>query len=380
MIKRSDTLSAHLVVDSRVLLPPLYVISAIYVGLKPALIKSLRQVVCPRSSVDRASASGAEGRRFDSFRGHVSEQRPTRATFLVRRILVFGLALLGLILILRFVSGAISSQPVDGTSAPIPVPVVTPAFDCEANSPLPQSFVDIWTTEFQPTSFNVTVVDLVEGCTYSLGDTAATFPTASTGKIIVATGVLELVATGTLDYATVTSDMELMITESDNSAADRLFKIIGKNDAVVSIASRYGLASTTTGGAWGTIMTNSSDQALLLNQVVGTAESPLPEAQRVILRDLMSRVNPEQAWGAGPSGGIPELWTGAVKNGWYLSVEGDRPPVGLWRINTLGYVWDPNKTPRWIFTGYSNTWTTQERGISAWNSVTKQLSTSLGVR
>ena len=311
--------------------------------------------------MDRASASGAEGRRFDSFRGHVSEQRPTRATFLVRRILVFGLALLGLILILRFVSGAISSQPVDGTSAP-------------------QSFIDTWTTEFQPTSFNVTVVDLVEGCTYSLGDTAATFPTASTGKIIVATGVLELVATGTLDYATVTSDMELMITESDNSAADRLFKIIGKNDAVVSIASRYGLASTTTGGAWGTIMTNSSDQALLLNQVVGTAASPLPEAQRVILRDLMSRVNPEQAWGAGPSGGIPELWTGAVKNGWYLSVEGDRPPVGLWRINTLGYVWDPNKTPRWIFTGYSNTWTTQERGISAWNSVTKQLSTSLGVR
>jgi len=310
----------------------------------------------------------------------VNEQRPTRATFLVRRILVFGLALLGLIMILRFASGAISSQPIEGTSAPIPVPVVTPAFDCEANSPLPQSFVDAWTTEYQPTSFNMTVVDLVEGCTYSLGDTAATFPTASTGKIIVATGVLELVAAGTVDYATVTSDMELMITESDNSAADRLFKIIGKNDAVVSIASRYGLASTTTGGAWGTIMTNSSDQALLLNQVVGTAESPLPEAQRVILRDLMIRVNPEQAWGAGSTGFIPELWSGAVKNGWYLSVEGDRLPVGLWRINTLGYVWDPNKTPRWIFTGYSNTWTTQERGISAWNSVTKQLSTSLGVR
>ena len=310
----------------------------------------------------------------------MNEQRPTRATFLVRRILVFGLALLGLIMILRFASGAISSQPIEGTSAPIPVPVVTPAFDCEANSPLPQSFVDAWTTEFQPTSFNMTVVDLVEGCTYSLGDTAATFPTASTGKIIVATGVLELVAAGTVDYATVTSDMELMITESDNSAADRLFKIIGKNDAVVSIASRYGLASTTTGGAWGTIMTNSSDQALLLNQVVGTAESPLPEAQRVILRDLMIRVNPEQAWGAGSTGGIPIEWSAAVKNGWYLSVEGDQPPVGLWRVNTLGYVWDQNKSPRWIFTGYSNSWPTEETGELAWSSITKQLSETLGVR
>ena len=299
---------------------------------------------------------------------------------MVRRAMVFGSSVLGVILILRFISGVVATQSADGSTAPVPVPVVTPAFDCAANTPVPQSFVDAWTAEFQPTSFNVTVVDLVEGCTYSLGDAAATFPTASTGKIIVATGVLEMIAAGTLDYAEVAPDLELMITQSDNSSADRLFKIIGQNDAVVSIASRYGLASTTTGGAWGTIMTSSGDQALLLNQVVGTAASPLPEAQRVILRDLMTRVNPEQAWGAGPGGGIPDLWTGAVKNGWYLSVPGDRPPVGLWRINTLGYVWDANKSPRWIFTGYSNTWTTQERGISAWNSITKQLSATLGIR
>jgi beta-lactamase class A len=226
----------------------------------------------------------------------------------------------------------------------------------------------------------VTVVDLVEGCTYSMGDSKATFQTASTGKVIVATGVLEMVATGTLDYATVSSDMELMITQSDNGAADRLFKIIGKNNAVASIASRYGLTNTTTGGAWGTIMTNSSDQASLLNQVVGTAESPLLEAQRATLRNLMIRVNPEQAWGAGSVGGIPELWTSAVKNGWYLSVAGDRPPVGLWRVNTLGYVSDPSNQPRWIFTGYSNTWSTEERGISAWNAITAQLTATLGIR
>jgi len=298
----------------------------------------------------------------------------------VRRTLVFGLAFLILIAILRFVSGAITSQPTEGSVAPIPVPVVTPAYDCEANSPVPQTFVDAWFAEFQPTDFNVTVVDLVEGCTYSMGDSTATFQTASTGKVIVATGVLEMVAAGTLDYETVSSDMELMITQSDNSAADRLFKIIGKNNAVASIASRYGLTNTTTGGAWGTIMTNSSDQASLLNQVVGTAESPLLEAQRATLRNLMIRVNPEQAWGAGSVGGIPELWTSAVKNGWYLSVAGDRPPVGLWRVNTLGYVSDPSNQPRWIFTGYSNTWSTEERGISAWNAITAQLTATLGIR
>ncbi|NBO35163.1 MAG: hypothetical protein EBU89_04420 [Actinobacteria bacterium] len=192
---------------------------------------------------------------------------------MVRRTLVFGLPILGLILVLKFISGAVSSQSIEGSAAPIPLPVVTPAYDCEANSPLPQSFIDSWTSEFNPVSFNVTVVDLVEGCTYALGDSALTFPTASTGKIIVATGVLEMIAAGSLDYVTVAPDLELMITQSDNNAADRLFEAIGENDAVVSIASRYGLASTTTGGAWGTIMTSSSDQALLLNQVVGTAES-----------------------------------------------------------------------------------------------------------
>ncbi|NBO25309.1 MAG: hypothetical protein EBU96_00650 [Actinobacteria bacterium] len=299
---------------------------------------------------------------------------------MVRRTLVFGLPILGLILVLKFISGAVSSQSIEGSAAPIPLPVVTPAYDCEANSPLPQSFIDSWTSEFNPVSFNVTVVDLVEGCTYALGDSALTFPTASTGKIIVATGVLEMIAAGSLDYVTVAPDLELMITQSDNNAADRLFEAIGENDAVVSIASRYGLASTTTGGAWGTIMTSSSDQALLLNQVVGTAESPLPEAQRVILRDLMTSVNPEQAWGAGSAGGIPALWSAAVKNGWYLSEEGDQPPIGLWRINTMGYVWDEEKSPRWIFTGFSNTWSTQDEGESAWNAVTKQLSGTLALR
>jgi beta-lactamase class A len=299
---------------------------------------------------------------------------------MLRRATLIGLTILVLLLILRFVSGAISSQPAQGSAAPIPVPVATPAFDCSANSPLPESFVDSWLAEYEPESFNLTVTDLVEGCMYSLGDEEATFPTASTGKAMVATGILEMVAAGTIDYSKVASDLDLMITQSDNRAADRLFRQIGKNDAIESIASRYGMTSTTTGGAWGTISTNSKDQALLLDQVIGSAESPLPEPQREVLRDLMKKVKSNQAWGAGNLENIPDGWSAAVKNGWYKSVDGDRPPVGLWRINTLGQVWDEKESPRWIFTGYSNTWKTEERGISAWNDITKQLSNTLGIR
>jgi hypothetical protein len=289
---------------------------------------------------------------------------------MVRRTLVFGSIALGLLLIFKINSGEFTDASL----------MLEPPYDCEANSPLPQTFIDVWSAEFQPTSFNVTITDLVEGCNYTLGDSALTFPTASTGKVMIATRALEMVAAGTLDYATITADMELMIIESDNESANRLFLAVGENVGIASVIQSYSLTSTVVGKTWGTIQTNSSDQALLLNQVVGSVASPLPEAQRIILRDLMSRVNPEQAWGAGISGGTPNLWTSAVKNGWYLSVEGDLPPVGLWRVNTLGYVWDQTKSPRWIFTGYSNTWTTQERGISAWNAITKQLSTTLGTR
>jgi len=308
----------------------------------------------------------------------VSNHKISKRTYMKRRVTVFGAAILFLFFLLKLLAGLLSPEPISVDSAPTPIPVATPAFDCAANTPLPQTFIDAWVLEFAAVDFNATVIDLVENCSYSMGEAAAVFPTASTGKLLVATGVLELVASGTLDYAIVKSDLNLMITQSDNNAADRLFDLIGGNDTVISICERYGLTSTTTGGAWGTILTNSVDQANLLNQTIGTQTSALPEAQRVILRDLLTKVNPAQAWGAG-NVTIPN-WTIAVKNGWYLSVPGDRPPEGLWRINTLGYTWDQTSKPRWIFTGFSNTWETQERGISAWNSISTQLSNSLGVR
>jgi hypothetical protein len=308
----------------------------------------------------------------------MSMKRLSKQTFTIRRLTVFGLFAVAVLLLFRAISTDEIKLP---AQLPIELPIaLLPAFDCAANTPMPQSFIDTWTAEFQPTNFNVTVIDLVEDCTYSLGDSAATLPTASTGKVIVATRALEMVAAGELDYATIAPDLDLMITESNNESANRIFLAINENAGVASVIQRYAMTSTTVGRTWGTIQTTSSDQALFLNQVVGKVESPLPEEQRIVLRDLMMQVEPEQAWGAGSSGGIPALWTSAVKNGWYLSVEGDQPPVGLWRINTVGYVWDEAKAPRWIFTGYSNTWPTEEQGELAWSAITKQLSATLGIR
>lgn len=241
----------------------------------------------------------------------------------------------------------------------------TPEYDCSAHNPFSEANLANWNATHSPGAYNATVIDLVHNCTYSAGNPDAKFPTASTGKILVATGVLEKVAQGQIEYASVQADMTSMITQSDNSAADRLFAAIGKAATLQDIEVRYGMSATVTDRGWGTTMTNSSDQAKLLSQVIGTQQSPLPEAQRVILRDLMKNVNPEQSWGAGTN--IPAGWSIAVKNGWYQAVAGDIPPEGKWRINTLGMTWDQTGTQRWIFTAYSNEWASQSAGISAWN-------------
>ena len=301
----------------------------------------------------------------------MNQNRLTSTRFILRRTVVLGLILFaGIVVAFGAFSVKVPTLPIK----------LCPSFDCVANSPIPQTFIDTWTAEFQPTNFDVTVIDLVEGCSYSMGESAGTFPAASTSKVIIAIRVLEMVAAGTLDFANVAQDLELMITESNNESANRLFLAIGENSGVSSVIANYSLTSTTPGWTWGTIQTTSSDQALLLEQALGTKDSPLPEAQRVILRDLMKRVKPEQAWGAGSVVDIPVDWSAGVKNGWYLSVEGDQPPVGLWRINSIGYVWDQEDSPRWIFTGYSNTWSTEEQGELAWSAITKQLSETLGVR
>jgi beta-lactamase class A len=290
--------------------------------------------------------------------------------------LVFGIASLLVVIGLKFAATKTASVDLDASVTPTPIPVASPAFDCEANSPASPEFVSTWSAEYGAVDFNATVSDLVHGCVYSIGDQTKTFKVASTGKVMVAIGILESVAAGSISYESVEADMNLMITQSDNTAADRLFVQMGGNKAMSDLISRYGLVATNTGQFWGTITTNSADQTHLLAQTLGTQPSPLPEKQRVILRDLMSQVNPEQAWGAGA--GVPANWVVAVKNGWYLSVPGDTPPIGLWRINTVGYVWDETGKARWSLAGYSNTWESEERGESAWSDLSEHVAKVLG--
>jgi len=250
----------------------------------------------------------------------------------------------------------------------------TPAYDCASNNPFNEITIANWTATHSPGTFNATVLDLVNDCTYAIGNPEATFPMASTGKVLIATAILEMVARAEIDYPSVQADLTAMITQSDNAAADRMFAKMGRAVPMQELEVRYGLTQTTTDRGWGTTFTNSADQAKFLNQVLGKQESSLPQEQRQILRNLMQNVNPEQAWGAGTN--VPTGWSVAVKNGWYQAVVGDIPPVGKWRVNTVGMTWDQTDTPRWIFTAFSNEWPTQSAGVNAWNDLAKLISTT----
>jgi beta-lactamase class A len=131
---------------------------------------------------------------------------------------------------------------------------------------------------------------------------------------------------------------EPMIERSDNAAADALWREIGRAPGLAAANKRLGLTSTTggAGGLWGLTQTTASDQIRLLgavfdNRTAKTGSDPLSARSRAYMRDLMSHVVPEQAWGVSAvnASGAQR----ALKNGWL-----QRTSTGLWDVNSVGQV------------------------------------------
>ena len=255
-------------------------------------------------------------------------------------------------------------------------PTGAQATTCSDRDPLSSTYMSAWRQAYGAYSYQIAVYDLTTGCQYVAADTSKSFQTASTVKLAIAVGIMEGVSAGKYSWASVRSDMTAMITVSSNTAASRLYRKIGRGTGIKRVASHYGMVGTAPGRSWGVTKTTALDQVRLMNRALAKTNPRISSGNRTRLLALMKRVTPTQHWGAG--GGIPTGWTSAVKNGWYPTVAGDEPPVGRWRLNTVGMVYDASGKPRWIMAGYSNTWRTQSQGIRAWNSVTRQLVRTLG--
>ncbi|WP_438827952.1 serine hydrolase [Streptomyces tropicalis] len=130
---------------------------------------------------------------------------------------------------------------------------------------------------------------------------------------------------------------EPMIRRSDNDSANALWKRIGRAEGLAAANRRLGLTSTTGGPGpkWGLTRTTARDQIRLLHAVfdtgpaAGPASPSLTEESRAYVRDLMTRIADDQAWGV--SAAADASW--ALKNGWL-----QRTASGLWDVNSVGRI------------------------------------------
>lgn len=166
----------------------------------------------------------------------------------------------------------------------------------------------------------------------------APFETASISKVdILAALLLQAQDEGRELTAEEHRAAGAMIRESDNDAADLLWRAIGRAEGLDAANERLGLTSTQGGPGtrWGLTRTTAEDQVRLLRAVFahGPAAPARPHgglnrASRAYIGKLMGEIEEGQDWGV--SAAAPR-W--ALKNGWLR-----RTTTGLWVVNSIGQV------------------------------------------
>jgi hypothetical protein len=122
-----------------------------------------------------------------------------------------------------------------------------------------------------------------------------------------------------------------MIEESDDDDAQALWDSEGGATAVGHFDDAAGLTQTTpdAAGYWGLTTTTAADQVQLLKKVA-YPNPLLTDSSRNYELDLMTHVDPDQAWGV--SSGVEAGATVAIKNGW-LPLDS-----GGWEMNSIGFI------------------------------------------
>ncbi|MEY9871626.1 beta-lactamase class A [Streptacidiphilus sp. MAP12-33] len=177
----------------------------------------------------------------------------------------------------------------------------------------------------------VAVLDLTDGATLQRGDTAHHFVTASIAKVdILAALLLQRQDEGRSTLSSAQRGLATsMIEQSDNAAANSLFRQAGSSWGLSLANRRLGLTDTSVPDpCWGLTRTTAADQLRLL-QAVFTDRSALNRSSRALLQELMGQVESDQAWGVSAAGLDSPT---ALKNGWLPR------PDGTWSVNSIGRV------------------------------------------
>ncbi|MEU2351552.1 serine hydrolase [Streptomyces misionensis] len=184
---------------------------------------------------------------------------------------------------------------------------------------------------FGDNEMSVAVQDTASGKWAAFGDDS--FDTASIVKVdILATLLLQAQDGDRTLTAQERLYAEKMIENSDNDSTSALWTEIGSAQGLDAANTRLGLTETQGGDGtvWGVTQTTARDQVRLLQNVFGDT-SPLSSASRAYIRDLMTHVAADQAWGvsAAADGASPT----ALKNGWL-----QRSRTRTWDVNSIGRI------------------------------------------
>ncbi|MDF0530955.1 serine hydrolase [Tsukamurella sp. 8F] len=187
---------------------------------------------------------------------------------------------------------------------------------------------------------SITVLDRTTGASARSADAGRQYMTASLVKVMIADDILTRreqgrVFLGSSDMAS----LKLMVTRSDDLAADLFWQRGGGEAIVERIAARYGLRNTRPNGRWDLTLTTTPDLVSLYNQIVsGRRTSP---KVRDFLVGAMRGFQPTGTDGENQTFGLPQTLsrekTAGFKQGWMPMAD------GTWVHNTTAIVGPGNR-------------------------------------
>ncbi|GAB3671819.1 serine hydrolase [Actinocorallia lasiicapitis] len=189
----------------------------------------------------------------------------------------------------------------------------------------------------RPGRISAYAVDLVSGASVGYRENADDQITASGAKIEI---LVSLLRQARADHRKLSvSEKALatrMITESDNDAADSLYRRIGTGSGTAATYRKLGMTRTEPGPSiyWGGTTTSPADRVKLIRALAEDGHG-LHADDRAYVLDLMGKVVKDQRWGVSAAAGPGD--TVALKNGWT-----PRPFVhDTWAVTSTGLVTGP---------------------------------------
>jgi hypothetical protein len=165
------------------------------------------------------------------------------------------------------------------------------------------------------------------------------------------------------------SRIDPMITQSANPPTNELWSSLGGVPGMDALDAAFGLSQTTPTSPWGLTSTSAHDQVELTRQVLIGEYGPLDPPARGVARHYMTRVVPSQRWGI--SAGVPAGWTVALKNGFAPS------RCCGWRLNSTGYVEEPDGQGGYAATVLTDGWPDEASGIVGNETVSRAIAATL---